>query len=129
MRVIDAGHIYELDQLDRRDETQPAVLRFVKRIGLKYPGNGDLAWPGPTTQEVLRALIDRTEYVNAQREHAANANAIAGMRSALVALEVRAATERRAPGVAVEIQNMSSPEREPTCAGCGHLLCSRETCR
>lgn len=58
MRIIDPGHIYELRQLGD-EETQ--TLKFVKRSGgaVHY----DKEWPGMQTQEVLRALIDRTQYL------------------------------------------------------------------
>ena len=115
MRVIDPGHAYALRDLDGEAET---VLRFVKRVGPEYPGNAG-AHPGPTTQEVLRALIDRTIFVDSQQPHHQNAVAIRDMRSALAALEARASERHGVPcrwGPA-EIETM------PTCPTCGHIWC------
>jgi hypothetical protein len=71
MRVMDPGHWYELALLDALpNRLGLETLRFVKRVGDKFPGNQLPAYAGTTTQEVLRALIDRTKYVDAQ-EHIA----------------------------------------------------------
>jgi len=58
MKIIDPGHIYQLRQLGD-DNTQ--TLTFIKRSGgaIQY----EKEWPGMQTQEVLRALIDRTKYL------------------------------------------------------------------
>ena len=71
-RVIDPGHVYDLRRLDG-----PGVerLTFVKREGPRYPGNVG-KHPGTTMQEVIRALIDRAEYVNAQIPNAETEAAI-----------------------------------------------------
>jgi hypothetical protein len=63
MRVLDAGHYYELASLDGNSGVQR--IQFVKREGLKFPGNVGHN-PGTTSQEVLRVLIDRGFYVNHQ---------------------------------------------------------------
>jgi hypothetical protein len=62
MKVIDEDHKFDLATLDGYE---PIRLTFVKRNNPpdKYPGNKD-AYPGTTTQEVLRALINRSLYVN-----------------------------------------------------------------
>jgi hypothetical protein len=62
MIVLDPGHHYEFQSLDGYYVQQ---LQFVKRKGEKYPGNLD-AYPGTTSQEVLRALCERAFYVNQQ---------------------------------------------------------------
>lgn len=139
MKVIDPGHLYQLDALDNRDDlagpehlvTEPSrlVLRFVKRVGGKYPGNIGPSYGGVTTQEVIRALIDRQKYVNAQRDSPANLTVIRHLRDALVELEMRAADERGDKAARFAIAAMHAPELEPTCVGCGHLLCSRSECR
>lgn len=60
MTVIDPGHEYLMDSLDGEQTNR---LVFVKRQGVKYPGNVG-AHPGTTMQEVLRALLERLKYVN-----------------------------------------------------------------
>jgi hypothetical protein len=63
MKILDAGHRYQLDHLDGDNVTE---LTFVKRSGAMYPFNiGE--YEGTNVQEVLRALIDRTEYLNRQK--------------------------------------------------------------
>lgn len=62
MKVLDPGHKYELSSLDG---DAPQTLTFVKREGEGYPGNVG-HYPGTTSQEVLRCLIDRAFYVNNQ---------------------------------------------------------------
>ena len=123
MRVIDPGHLFELDHLDGRDTE---LLRFVKRIGDKYPGNAAPAYEGTTMQEVLRALISRSQYVNTQRPCMQTALAIKLLREALRCMEIRAARERGDAAAEDAIRVMPSLEFEPTCVGCGHVLCSRK---
>lgn len=128
MKVIDPGHRYALDHLDddvadvRVDASQ---LIFVKRIGAKFPGNTGPSESGTTTQEVLRALIDRTKYVDGQRPDPVNYQVIKSLRLALVGLEMRAARERGDHDSTISIVLMIEPENEPTCPGCGHLLCKK----
>ena len=64
MKVLDAGHQYEFSSFDGGE---PQVLTFVKRNDPadKYPGNED-AYPGTQMQEVLRALIERCQYLEGQ---------------------------------------------------------------
>lgn len=127
MRVIDPGHEYELDHLDEqhsRTMSQVGRLKFVKRLGEKYPGNQPPAHPGVTTQEVLRALIDRVEHVSAQDgEYGVhNVSVLSDLRHALWSLEARAARRAgdfdRLNGVLVH-----RIEEEPTCRTCGHIRC------
>lgn len=131
MRVIYPGHTYELDHLDVGTadiNCDPTILRFVKRIGEKFPGNSGPSVSGTTTQEVIRALLDRTQYVNRQRPDPTNYRVIKSLRSALVDLEIRAARERGDSDSVESIMLMTHPETWPTCAGCGHLCCSRSEC-
>lgn len=133
MKIVDPGHLYDLDCLDvgLRGEVGGLAerLRFVKRIGEKFPGNRAPGYAGTTTQEVIRALIDRTKYVNGQRENHVNLKVIRDLRSALVELEMRAARERNDALSAWLIAAMDEPETEPTCRGCGHLICKRPECQ
>lgn len=122
MKVLDPGHLYALNQLDG---LCTAELRFVKRLGDKYPGNAEPAYAGTTTQEVLRALIDRQKYVDGQQPNVANKLALSNLRNALRWLEVRAAEERGDDVAAEAIIDLQEPELSETCTGCGHLMCSR----
>ena len=118
MKVLDPGHRYLLAHLDGVGETS---LVFVKRVGEKYPGNTG-AHEGTTMQEVLRALIDRSKFVDAQESSTWNAQVLGSLRRALWALECRAAAKRGeadrfADATAAEIESL------PTCATCGHVAC------
>ena len=121
MKVLDPGHRYLLAHLDGDAE---APLVFVKRVGEKYPGNVG-PHEGTTTQEVLRALIERAKFVEAQKPSRHNAAAIYHLREALFALELRAAVERDDQ---VEFSLATSRRRPdievvPTCGRCGHVAC------
>ena len=91
MRILDAGHDYELTNLDSsQEDDQVQRLTFVKREGVNYPGNiGHYA--GTQTQEVLRALIDRMKYVQNQIPCDVNLRVIDKLRHCLALLEIRAA--------------------------------------
>jgi hypothetical protein len=134
MRVIDPGHTYALDEIagDVDDPSRPGSrwLSFVKRVGDAYPGNAPPARHGPTTQEVIRALIDRTKYVDDQRESAHNESAIRALRTALYHLELRAAEERGdrdrfEAAIEAHLARFGFIEHMETCASCGHVACSK----
>lgn len=85
MKTIDNGHIYELRQLgDQNTQT----LKFIKRSGgaVEYENE----WPGLQTQEVLRALIDRTKYLNQVLPCKETVEALKHLRMALFWYEARA---------------------------------------
>lgn len=85
MRIIDAGHIYELDYLDNENslyKDKSNILRFVKREGKNFPFNNN-HHPGTNCQEVLRALIDRSEYLNKQQQCAETEAIVGLLKSAL----------------------------------------------
>jgi len=135
MRVIDPGHRYVLHELDsaQPDNLGPhsltAELRFVKREGEGYPGNVG-HYCGTTTQEVLRALIDRTQYVDGQIHDDRNDEVLYHLRSAIFYLEARAADRHGR----LEEFNAKIPiqlpviETLPTCEKCNHIGCGGE-CR
>jgi len=85
MIVKDPGHIYEMRELGS-DETQ--TLRFIKRSGgaIHY----EKEWPGLQTQEVIRALIARTQYLYDIIPCVETGDAIWHLRMALFMYEVRA---------------------------------------
>lgn len=122
MEAIDPGHIYALRCLDSPGVDRVVILRFVKRKGYNYPGNED-AYPGTTTQEVLRALIDRTKYVDNQIEHHRNDRVLFHLRMAILELEERAAErhDRLLPEFDInEIEDI------PVHESCGHIGCKGE---
>lgn len=135
MKVIDPGHYYELANLDAPPGSCWA-LRFVKRVGDKYPGNEPPSYPGTTSQEVIRAVIDRIKYVDAQIDrtdlvsgygHYTNSSVMYHLREALRWLEVRAAHERGDVAAQRAIEQMPVLlEDEPICEGCGHIMCNRD---
>lgn len=147
MKVLDKGHLYQLDTLLEDPENAPRAkvstsLRFVKRVGEKYPGNVPPGYEGTTTQEVIRALIDRMLYVDAQKPHPTNDQVIRGLRTALMNLELRAAKERGEFEEFVALLAKSNKlipsmpdlqmmggvfriEELPTCSHCGHIGCQR----
>lgn len=124
MNIVDPGHKYELRRLDG---VGYEILTFVKREGEGYPGNVG-HHSGTTTQEVLRALIERAEYVDGQIPHKANHEVIGCLRRAIWELEGRAAErhgrleaflERFPPGP-VESYDI---ETARTCDKCNHIGC------
>lgn len=117
MNVLDPGHSYALQNYDG-DGAQKLV--FMKREGPGYPFNVG-HYKGTNCQEVMRALIDRVLYLNKQVPCAENQIALAGLRSALYAFELRAA---RRHGRELEWQT-SEPESAPTCPTCGHIKCNQ----
>jgi hypothetical protein len=67
MKVFDRGHIFGLNVLDNLPgHPTNQIIRFVKRVGEKYPGNEGGPYPGTTSQEVTRVLISRAIYLDGQ---------------------------------------------------------------
>lgn len=125
MKVIDPGHVYQLQSLDTLPmvEDQDVILTFVKRVGKKYPGNVG-PHPGTTMQEVIRALIDRLKYVDNQHPHDANESTILHLRDALMALEFRAAElHGRLQDFKDRFAMDDCPEYLLTCPKCLHIGC------
>ena len=116
MKVIDPGHLYQLSSLD--GDNPDDLLRFVKREGEGYPGNVG-HYPGTIIQDVLRAIIDRLDYVNNQIPCGDNRSARVACQTALWFLENRAA-ERHGRKFTTPIKDI---EFAPTCEGCGHIGC------
>lgn len=118
MRVEDPGHLYRLRVLDGEEYGMPAYpLKFVKREGLNYPGN-EGHYPGTTSQEVLRALINRAGYVQGQIPCWQTNVSIYPMSLVVWLYEHRAAKrhKRRPPSLYDAIYG-------ETCSMCGHVGC------
>lgn len=79
MRVLEPGHVYELEV---QDQNEPETLTFVNRE--------DNPHGGTQTQEVIRALIDRTMHCDNCLRWAGNDEIIRHLRMALVLHEARA---------------------------------------
>ncbi|HQV64750.1 MAG TPA: hypothetical protein PKZ56_00770 [Candidatus Paceibacterota bacterium] len=90
MKIIDPGHIYELRQLGD-DSTQ--IIKFIKRSGGSV--HYDQEWSGLQSQEVLRALIDRTKYLYDILPCKETTEAIRHLQIALYWYEVRALRRKR----------------------------------
>jgi hypothetical protein len=104
VKVIEPGHIYELGQIDGKSEI--TTLVFVNREqGTEHPGT--------QTQEVIRALIDRTMHCDNCLRWEGNDEIIFHLRMALVLHEVRAMLRKTEKG-------FIRPERIPT-GGDGHF--------
>lgn len=119
MLILEAGHEYMLEAVGG---TQPQRIYFVKNEGAKYPGNRG-HHGGVLTQEVLRVLINRTQYLNNQGSCMETEMALAAMRQALAWYEVRAA---RCRGTHIEGEHIDALDSAPTCPTCGHNQCHRE---
>lgn len=128
MEVLDPGHKYHLRSLDvpSPGERGFVTLTFVKREGPGYPGNVG-HYSGTTTQEVLRALIERAQYVNGQILDPANDHVLRKLRECIWHLEERAA-RRHGRKLPLALSSLSaggidSIETYSTCAKCNHIGC------
>lgn len=101
MEIIDDGHIYDMWQLGSDD---PQRITFIKRSGgaIQY----EEQWPGVQVQEVLRVLIDRTEYLNEIIPCNESKDALWHLRMALFMYEVRAHRRKN------ESLNRQKPEHD-----------------
>ena len=116
MHVIDPGHSYLLDSLDGEQSNH---LVFVKREGPGYPGNVG-HHPGTNMQEVLRALIERAEYLYEQIPCTETHECIQLWKRSLWLLEKRAA-ERHGREPPMDMKEIVSGECK--CPLCGHVGC------
>lgn len=93
MKIIEPGHIYEFLTLDKKPEGSPnESIVFVNR----EPGHEH---PGTQTQEVLRALIDRTLHCDACLPHRVNEQIVYHLRMALILHEARALERKVEKGI------------------------------
>jgi hypothetical protein len=116
MQVKDPGHEYLFDLT--LDGDAPQYLMFVKREGEGYPGNVG-HHPGVTSQEVIRALIDRAEYVNNQIPCPETAASIELLKMVIYLYEKRAALRHGRP-INFTVDEAAAG---PGCFYCGHVGC------
>lgn len=101
MKVIDPGHVYDMWQLGSDEEQR---LTFIKRSGgaIQYPKE----WPGVQVQEVLRVLIDRSQYLDDIIPCVETEDAIWHLQMALFSFEARAYRRK------IEGLNRQQPEHD-----------------
>lgn len=116
VKTTDPGHEYHLRDLDG---TGVQRLRFVKRFGSKFPGNTS-AYPGTTSQAVIRCLIDRTRYLQLQLWAIENVFILQMLRIVLWLFEFRAA---RRHGI-FYWKSLSFAETAAMCKTCHHTVCN-----
>lgn len=125
MTSVDKGHLYLVQGYDGSVD-QP--IRFMKRLGPRYPGNLGPAYGGTNCQELLRVLIDRVIYLERQEHAEENYRIINHLRNALRWFEDRAARihSSTTPGLGAElIKKVGKVNIEllPPCRTCGHVVC------
>jgi hypothetical protein len=113
MNVLTPGHIYEIHNVDSPTNSTQRI-EFVQRRSddaklLEVYKEGILA------QELLRVLIDRTLYLNAEAPCIEDIEIVEMLRTCLQKYETRAA--RRS------IEKLSMPEMQDVCSRCHHMLC------
>ena len=75
MKILDPGHRYRLQRYPAQEEhgpcdpEMPLDVVFRKRVGPGYEPNTGSPYNGTTTQELLRVIINRSQYVDAQDHH------------------------------------------------------------
>ena len=118
MRELDPGHIYKLHILDAVTHDSLPNLIFVKREGLKYPGNTS-HHAGTNIQEVLRAILARLAYIDGQEPDDRNKIAAGHIGRVIFLLEQRAADRhsRKCPSPFESIFGH-------ICHKCGHVGCT-----
>lgn len=111
MRIVDPGHVYVLDSLDG-DFQQ--FVRFVKRF------RGDFNHSGTVNQELLRVLIDRVQFLDAEKPWPLNEQILYHLRMALVLHEARAIIRKTEKGQML-------PELLPVSGVDGHYILKGES--
>lgn len=88
MKVLEAGHVYVVEQVEPKAELQPQIIRFIRRSSklITHPYEQE----GTITQEILRVAIDRTKYLDAIQTCIENQDTLYHLRSALLNYEARA---------------------------------------
>jgi len=111
MRVIEEGHVYELNSIDAPNGLKTQVLTFCNR----EPGHEH---PGTQTQEAIRVAIDRTMHCDNCLRWEGNDLIIYHLRMALVLHEARALIRKVEKGYIMP-ENIETDPRD------GHFLLSK----
>lgn len=125
--TVDPGHMYLLSALDVPEGEDPNIhdvlIRYVKRVGRKYPGNVNKAfpkaYPGITVQKNLRAILYRIEYVDKQKPCIENKLFHFFVRVGLWLLEFRAARHNKI----FYFKSLNYAYKSKMCKICGHTVC------
>lgn len=98
MKILTAGHRYELDNFEHNDYPGQ-VIQFIEKTPVEE-GSAELRTvnDGTTNEEVLRVLIDRLNSMQAKFPCRENAIVITHLETGLLWLEKRTA-DRKARGV------------------------------
>lgn len=113
MRVIEPGHVYEVQNVDGIGTQRIDFVRRRNERGELLDSVGRTQ--GILTQELLRVAIDRTLYLYAEDPCDEDTEIINHLRAALILNEGRAA--RRS------IEKLAKPEEAPVCDIYQHILC------
>lgn len=114
MRIVKPGHVYELENVDGSGvQTIGFVVRRDEKAELLPPVSRET---GVLSQELVRVLIDRTLYLNAEDPCTEDIEIIHHLRDCLRLFESRAARKT--------IEKLAMPETADACPICHHLLCS-----
>jgi hypothetical protein len=112
MKIIEPGHIY---QLEHRDGSGAGLLVFVNReAGTEHEGT--------QTQDILRALIDRTQHCDSCLRWEGNDKIIHHLRMALALHEARALLRKTEKGVITPETIDTAPDGHYKLAMGGELL-------
>lgn len=95
VRVIDPGHVYELDNLPAEHNSAARLVFLNKK---EVDGELKLVHEGVTTEGVLNVVLDRLDYLENRLPSEFNRAAIAHVEQALKCLEARTA-DRQGRGV------------------------------
>ena len=94
MIPLKAGHKYSLKNLKDKGDTLLTFYCDPKINGVRYKG--------PSTQEVLRACIDRVKFLEGQVSAPENIDILFHLRSAIILFEYRALRRRVEKGDEIE---------------------------
>jgi len=119
MKVLDPGHLFQLNKLDTFEGDSESTLCFVKREGINFPGNVG-KHSGTNLQEVYRACISRLTYLDNQISDPNNLLCIEFTRLCIAYLEYRAA-RRHGRELLLSTDELEQIETLPTCNKCGHI--------
>lgn len=97
MKIIEAGHIYELNWLDCKP--QSPNWPYLNNNKLVFVNRENIPHPGTQTQEVLRVLIDRTQHCDNCLRWENNDKIIYHLRMALSLHEARAIERKTEKGI------------------------------